>query len=349
MTMATVEAVTNRFMVPYAPEAHGARTTIICADERGAALEGLQLAITDASGQSRVTLDRTNPRHADETRYLRTIAGAVGIGQDLHVTMRILQEDALRPGHSDIPRLSPQTLTSADHRQGRVGSLPSIPKAHILSSIIAKAASVEGIDICNHVGCAGETLAPVIAIGIGDNRGKEGENIRDLIMPHWRNGERNFDRALFERIRETFAGAAEEDGGMFAPLEESVPLLDRGGVHESRRLDPVARVPIARMDHVSDTMIVDWVRGRTLDAHAATVATRETEMREVWTHYYASMGDVPGIVGQVALDHIVATDDPQKFLRILEMVSFVRNTATSSWLPKQNGRPPQLHTLSTLN
>jgi hypothetical protein len=330
--MATAAQSIESFRIPYTPDWNrGQRTTVICIDERAAILRGLLLVGRAMEDGSYTTLNRVNARPAD-LLYLRTAAGAAGIGQDMHVTMRVLQKRG-------IPvQLNPGMASAYQRYQERTGVSPRIAPARILGSMAAKAAATHGVDICTHVNCAAEINAGPIGNGIATNRGNAGENIRGLATPHWRGQD-----GLTEVHREIEVAYADGlDDGMLATYEKSAALLDQGDKHEGGLLRAVPRVPLTAMPHVSDTLIMDWDEGVTLDAGAATAATLETG--EVWTHYYASMGSMDMIADIIITD--VLDVDRRDFNPVFKAAAFVRNTATSLWLPEQHGQVPGIHTLA---
>lgn len=346
--MATAAAAFRKFGVDYAPDPRrGERTTIICIDERAALLEGLLLQAPGRDNTHYTTLDRQKYATPTDLRYLRTAAGAYGIGEDLHITLRVLQQRMLRRNSTSNAYDLHPGLKQANARQAAYRSeaskrkLPAIPSAHLLGSTVAAAAAVVGTDICTHKGCTAESAALPIGQGIADNLGKDGQDIREAIAPHWGRDPKRFAH-LFQEIQDAYATSL--DSGMIVPAEQSTPLLDYGNLHQpGGTVRAVPRVPLEQMDHISDTLIIDWQGGRTLDALAATRATQEHG--EPWTHYYASIGSMRTI-GGIILDHIVTEADPAELQEVFEAAAFTRNAATSLWLPEQQGRIPQLHTLN---
>lgn len=332
--MATAQQVLERFSVEYRPQTTiGERSTFICFDERAALLRGLQRSATiGRHGGSYVTFNRTVVSRPSDLRYLRTAGGAVGIGEDVHATMRMLRrQDIATP-------LTPGAAEAYRRYLDRTGNISGIAPAHVLGSLVAQAAFSRNVDICTHVGCLAEGNAVTIGRGIAENQGKNGQDIRGAVTPHWMG--RGEIRELQRRVEEAYSDGLEN--GMFPPDEDTAELLDYGDMSRDGLLRAVPRVPLTAMEHVSDTLILDWRSGVTLDATAATQETLDTG--EVWSHYYASMGSMEQLA-KIVTDRVVQVD-PEAFSEAFVAASFVRNAATSLWLPEQNGQHPGLYSLS---
>ncbi len=304
-----------------------------CIDERAARLKNFRKKHVTRTGR-RLTLIDYRRRQA---RYHGTAGGAVGVGQDVTVA-RIL--GASRVSTKNAVDIRP--LENAERARAKAaGEAPQISfrGAHILGSVSVKAARNYGVNIFNHEECAAEANAPTIAAGIVSNRGPKGENIYATIKDHWsKDGRRaTLPESRFKQIQEAFAAAVAE--GAIASPDISIPVHDEGAIIENTtELLPIPRVPLADIPHYADTHLIEWRPDMIYNREAAQDASNfEDEDGIAYGAYQTSMGSAGNLHGAIA---DVIPIDRNDFTDAM----FVRNAATSLYLPRQHSAeiPTQL-------
>jgi hypothetical protein len=310
----------------------GERDTWGCGDERYLKIAGAHLLHRAKDGAVTTILDRRDAPRAS-VLYKQTIAGAYGVGQDAHIALRMARhrrhgEDA---GVRRAERLAAAHASSNVPEQAR----RALPNAAILGSVITKAARPRGIDLLMHIGCAGEVAAPDIDWGIAQNRGPNGEDIYETIKrAYQKDGKRaTLPKSRFDQISEMHAESLEE--GMIAQIEEVTRIFDQGAEYRGDLLVPVGRLALVNHPHIGDTMSLEWRKDTAFDVEAAFNASKPAE-GEIHTRYNASMGDMPDI--HEIVEDLFQGVNPQDFLD----AAFVRNGASSLFLPPQSGAAPTL-------
>jgi hypothetical protein len=252
----------------------------------------------------RTIIDR---RHGNHQLYRQSVAGAQGLGEMIHIATRM---------------------------DG--GTYADLAPAHVMGSVAAQEARKQGVDILNHQKCAGEDGAQPINEGIATNTGPNGEDIYEVIRDSHANP-KEFTKQRFERVSNAAYQSLEQ--GMLQPLAERQQIFDEGGTyhngHRAVALDPVGRAPLVDMPHVSDGEIIDWRQGVAFDAQRA-LADSDLAEGNVKAYYHASLGDMSELYAAAVKP--MANISYQFF----EDAAFVRNAATSLWLPHQHDQPVQL-------
>jgi hypothetical protein len=238
--------------------------------------------------------------------YRQIVSGAFGAGQILNIALRMA-----RARKSGVVKTE---------------SAP-IPPAHVLASIVAKAAQRKGIVLANHQDCKGEAGAETINLGIAANSGPRGEDVFETIKPHYANTDGK--RADLSRSRFEFIGSMVWESladGMIAEIDDVRAKMDGGHADA----EPIHRVPVANTPHNAEHFIINWKSGQAYDTHSALAASEEGDS---WLNYHVTLGDVDELYGAAAalFPEVTYTD--------FRDVAYVVNAAASLWLPEN----PELH------
>jgi len=329
--MGEVIHAAERFRVPHTPNINrGERTTYACIDERLALFDGFSRVHNGAT-----LIDRRGAP-ASALRYRRTAGGAVGLGQDTHIALRMQQARHFgAPGLQGIHQAGAVLLGKSGEDQ--VFSMfesrrPKAPaEAHLLGSIAVKTARSEGIDIVTHEDCAAEINAALIAQGIASGLGPQGEDLFEAIRYSY-DAPGGLKKSRYNQIADMY-GAALADNSI-ASLDIAKPAYDQGIAGNP----PTPRVALMSIDHYANTHIIEWGRGVVYDTQAAVNASdfENTGAGRLYGAYQTSMGDMPEL--QDAISSVFPVDQ-QDFTD----AAFVRNAVTTLYLPRQHGDMPVQH------
>jgi len=285
-----------------------------CIDERLALLRGLKRTHTKRNGDNITVVDF---RAIRKQQYHSTAGGAAGFGNDIHIATR---------------------MGSAPHLGKIKLNRNAMAPAHVQGSVGVKVARESGIYLLNHVGCAAENGTLAIGEGIATGKGPNGEDIYEAIKHDWsKDGQRAvLPHSRFQQIQETWAEALAE--GTIASPDISKPIHDNGAVTEhGAELLPIARAPLVDMPHYATRHLIEWGEDTIYDREAALDASDFDGEGDVYGAYQTSMGSAMSLCNAVKSVFPVHPED------LLDEM-YVRNAATSLWLPRQENEqtPVQL-------
>jgi hypothetical protein len=283
-----------------------------CIDERLALIRGLRRMHTKRNGDNVTVVDFRAIRNQ---HYHSTAGGAAGFGNDIHIAARM----------GRAPHL------------GKI-ELSVMASAHVQGSVGVKVARESRIHILNHIGCAAEDGTLAIGGGIVTGKGPNGEDIYEAIKNDWsKDGRRaTLPYSRFRQIQETWAEALAAD--TIASPDVSKPVHDNGAITESgAELLPIARASLVDMPHYATKHLIEWGEDMIYNREAALDASDHEGDGDVYGAYQTSMGSAMSLYNAVKS---VFPVHPEDFLDGM----YVRNAATSLWLPRQESEqvPVQL-------
>lgn len=268
----TIQAA-ERFVRKHNPREEGQPVNWICMDERPALIDGL---------------------------YRQTGGGAVGVGEDLGVSM------ILGKRRNDARRAQEMSVSTG------------MPQAHLLGGVATKIVRPEGIILNTHGKCAAEGAALTIRDAIVNQRDRVFAQTQ-LVRP--------MDRDRYDQIADAF------DALPIAEATQAARDLDHGvqtlwtpsSAGRPQAVPPVNRVDLVDMPHVASNIIINEGRGVAYDARGAMEANTPA--------YHVSLGDLVEV--HDALYDTIPTDRDD-----FVDSAVVRHAATSLFLPLQEENTP---------